>query len=302
MYAKHVVSLAVLTTLTLACGGPVMAEEADSIEALHGGPCPTEPVLISGLRSPESAYFHAPSRSWFLSMRAGDPQLFQGPGWLTRVDQRGRVLDEVFVDGLAYPTGVTGTAQHLFVADLDRIRVVDIRRRAIVDEIPVEGALFINDVELRGQVLYASDSIRGVVYEIRLGRAPEVVASPAFFGPNGLEAWRGKLYVGNTGPFEDFAVESTLLEYDVTTDVARALPGVSGKFDGLVAVGRSLWVTDFRGRLLEVDPTTGVRRDVDLSTYGLVASADLGWDPICKTFGIPDLFAGQLLLLPKRSL
>lgn len=280
-----------------ACDTGVDSSRSSSHPASRG------PIVVSDIAKPESAHWHQESKTWFTSMRAGDPQTFSGPGWLARFDQEGRFMSEIFFDGLVFPAGIAGDEDTLYVADVNRVVAIDIATRTMVEETVIDGAQFLNDVVRADDgTLFISDSFTDSVYRIVPGQQPEILISDAQLdSPNGLtlDEANGVLFIAAIGDFNDFEDEGPLFRYELESARLEVVPGVTGKFDGIVHCGDRLWITDFRGLLVGVDAAGTIVERIDIAAeYGLATTADLGADKNCETLAIPDLLGGKLLLLP----
>jgi len=186
------------------------------------------------------------------------------------------------------------TTTRLYVADINRIHVYDIESAAEVDTLAVETAVFLNDLAFGPDgTLYASDSFGQSVYALAPDSDPVIVVQDNVLDvPNGL-LWRDdRLLVGSIGSFTDFEADAPLHWLDVATGTLDVVPDVRGKFDGLVNVDQGGWMTDFRGQLIWLQDEEA--NPYDLIEYGLMSSADLGYDPGDSTLVVPDLIGNQL--------
>ena len=71
----------------------------------------------------------------------------------------GKIINVDWVTGLDAPKGLGIFKNNLYAADIDQVRVIDISKGVIVQNIPVEGATGLNDITVdQNGVVYVSDS------------------------------------------------------------------------------------------------------------------------------------------------
>lgn len=264
--------------------------------------------VMGGFSQPESAHFHAPTQTWFVSNIAGESGDKDGDGWITTLDRDGNVVDEQWLAGLDSPAGVSSTPTLLVVADVDVVRVIDIESKNMTS-IAVDDAGFLNDVfVVDDRTAYVSDTLKHVVYQVDLSTltATAVVDDEALDGPNGLLVVDGVLWVGSIGSMTDFLDEAPLfaIPLDVITagdvDVdAHRVGTLQGKFDGVELVDGEIWVSDFRGRIHRVDAEANdgdgaLVEEVWLHGAGALSSADFGIDDERGMLLVPDLLGGNV--------
>ena len=78
-------------------------------------------TVSTGLASPESAYYHQPSNSIFVSNINGPILEKDGNGYLTRIAQGGKVIGERWATGLNAPKGIRSIGNTIWVADIDEV-------------------------------------------------------------------------------------------------------------------------------------------------------------------------------------
>src|SRR5512147_1343135 len=183
-----------------------------------------------GFQAPESVFWDAASRTWFVSNVVGKENEKDGRGWISRLDASGRIRKARWVEGLDSPHGLRVHAGTLYAADVDRIVVIDVAKARIRERIPAPGAKFLNDVAVgpSGDV-YVSDTLGDAIY--RCTTSCEVfVKSDALEGPNGLLVDGNRLIVATWGAISDpitFAtkVPGRLLAVDRRTKEITPLGG-----------------------------------------------------------------------------
>jgi hypothetical protein len=263
----------------------------------------TVTATLTGFEAPESAFWDAGSRSWYVSNVAGAPNDKDGKGWISRIDADGKLVKDVWVDGFNAPKGLRASGNLLFVADLDELAVVDIAKAQVSERLKAPGAQFLNDVEIGpGGQVFVSDMMTNTIYQCAPGKDCQVfLKSDALEFPNGLLLDGGKLVVAAWGVIVDPATFGTrtpgrLLEVDLKTKAVKPLGDGKpmGNLDGIEKDGGDYLVTDWvAGKLMRITRKGAVTVLKD----GLKNAADLGYDPKTRRALLPDMGADTVLVL-----
>jgi len=201
---RWVAFISVTLPALLAAGGPVGAFE------------------VQGLASPDSFIVDRRTGGYFISNINGDPAARDDNGFITKLDETGRVIALKFIDGskgapLHAPKGLAIVGDFLFVTDIDHVKGYDKatgRLQFDLDLTPI-GATFLDDLTRDAQgTLYVSDRESNFIAKIEPMRryAVSVLAKgPQLGRPNGLAvnpltqrlvmvSWEGGVYeVGPAG-------------------------------------------------------------------------------------------------------
>ncbi len=158
--------------------------------------------LTDGFAAPESAYYDRRSGSIFVSSINGQILEKDGNGFISRLTPDGRIVSARWVTGLNAPKGLRSVDDTLWVADIDEVVAVDIRRGVITSRVRVEGAQFLNDLATDADgTVYVSDSAQSRIYMVKDGRSSVFVEGADIVEqPNGLLVDRGRLVLGTIGP------------------------------------------------------------------------------------------------------
>jgi sugar lactone lactonase YvrE len=270
-------------------------------------------LVVAGFEAPESAYWSPEHESWFVSNYGGagfDGGQRDGDGFLSRLAPDGTVLDRHWLDGFDAPNGIRGWRGRLLVADVGRLVVIDVHTQAIVRELVVPGALFLNDVAVdpRTGDAYISDTGTDTIWRLRagsddqrsrerqLGSGPleQYLQTSALEGPNGLLVDGSRLVVGTVGPGLDLSTFQTrepgrVLTVHLRTGAIRPYgnTGRIGAIDGIEEDRGGYLVSDVAtGRVLRVTATNVTT----LLELGQGQAADIGYDAHRRHLGIPALF------------
>jgi sugar lactone lactonase YvrE len=276
---------------------PVLAQ------APEGGAPPAAPTwtLTTGFRAPESAYHDPASGHVFVSSINGQILEKDGNGYISRLSPDGEMLEEMWVTGLDAPKGMRSTGGTLWVSDIDRVVSIDIASATITARVPVEGAVFLNDLATAPDgTVYVSDSSQSRIYMVRDGRSSVFVEGAEFVEQaNGLLVDGSRLVLGTIGPaalagrggrgrVRGAPAGGHLFAFDLATRERTQLTTEPvGGIDGIEPDGRGgLLVTDVFGRrLLHVAPSGQVRTLVQFDGGG----ADFGYVPSRRLAIVPFL-------------
>ncbi len=116
--------------------------------SIKSAPMLEELWRVDGLANPESAVYDPSSGLIYVSNINGDPLAKDGNGSIAVVSAEGELLEPLITKGLNGPKGLALFDNKLFIADIDRLVVVDIVDRVIKEALPVDDVGFLNDVEL----------------------------------------------------------------------------------------------------------------------------------------------------------
>ena len=252
--------------------------------------CQNPPAVVGGFQSPESVFFDTDTSTWYVTNQGGQGA---GDGFVSKLDAVGNVVELNFATGLDNPRGSRAVNGKLYVADDNGVFVIDLLEGLILDEIDpgVVVDSFLNDVAVdpaSGDV-FVSDSGTGIIHRLAGGVTPSVFLQDAQFDfPNGLLFENGTLFITNFG-------DGKLFSFNPAADPALSVivNGGLGQPDGIERDGTNLLVTDFGGRLLNVDANGAITVLFDGSAI-FDAAADLAFDPARRVAAVPELFGTEV--------
>ncbi len=237
----------------------------------------------SGFQQPESALFDAANNRIIVSNIVGNPGEADGNGYLSLLSPDGKIISQHWTDGMDAPKGSAISGGKLYVADIAKIRVVDLASGKLVSTIDVPGAVFLNDVtaDSSGKV-YVTDMLADAIYRIDGDRPELFVKDAVLASPNGIFAEGGRLIVASWGKginVTDFSTAEPggLLSVDLASKAITPLPGAQNfaDLDGVVAIGDSIYATAYMTGTLYRYKVGGVPEVVAQFKPG---SADIGTD------------------------
>ena len=236
----------------------------------------------TGLEQPESALFDAANNRIIVSNIVGNPGDADGNGYLTVLSTDGKTVTQHWTDGMDAPKGMAISGGKLYVADITKVRVVDLASGKLVTSIAVPNAVFLNDMtsDAAGKV-YVTDMLADAIYRID-GDRPELLVRDAMLAaPNGIFADGDRLIVASWGkgikPDFSTAEPGGLLSVDLASKVVSPLPGAQkfADLDGGVAIADTIYATAYMTGTLDRYKAGGRPEAVADFKPG---SADIGTD------------------------
>ena len=262
-------------------------------------------LQVKGLQSPQSFVADSAGDQYFISNINGDPEVKDNNGFITKLDQNGKVVKQRFIRGgedgivLHAPKGMAIVKGILYVADLDAVRGFDTKTGRAIHTISFtrhQGsteATSLADVAHDGDgILYASDTQDNTIYRIDTRRQHAIsvlVRDASLAGPRGLAVHprSGRLIVVSWD-------KGKILEVDAkgTITVLVSNSFFSSRFHNLDGVDFDKWgnmyVSDFTaGKVWRMRPD---RRFHVIAEY-LHTPADIGVDREKHLILVPYLYA-----------
>ena len=251
-------------------------------------PAPVPAVKFTGFATPESVLYDEARDRYLVSNINGKPVDVDNNGFISELSPDGKVTNLKWIEGgqkkvtLNAPKGLAIVKDVLYVADLDTVRMFDVKTGAPKGEIKLPGATFANDVAASedGAKIYVSDSglkMEGgdfkptgtdAVWVIEKGKAKTFAKGAELTRPNGMLVDGKTVIVVPFGSNEIYRLD----EKGARTDATK-LP--KGGFDGIVKVGDSLLVSSWEGSAIFKGKLGGTFVPV---FEQLKAPADIGWD------------------------
>lgn len=205
-------------------------------------------------------------------------------GFISVINTDGTIRDMRWVEGdLHAPKGMAIVGGKLYVTDIDEVKVIDIASAAIEKTIPVEGAVFLNDVATDGQQVYFSDTRAGNIYALATDGSYTIISEND--GVNGLECHDGHLYALDGEGLKKFSKDGNYTPEVINTEVTGG--------DGLVILNDSTFVASrWHGEIFFIrgDETT-----VLLDTQAEKSNtADIGFVPSQNLVIVPTFLKNEV--------
>lgn len=238
------------------------------------------------LKVPESVLFDAKDHLLYVSNIDGkDPGAKDGVGSVGKVGLDGKIIKVDWVTGLNSPKGLGMYGDMLYVADVDQVAVIDSKKAAIVQKIPVPGAVFLNDITVdKNGVVYVSDTRNNKVYRIEKGKVTTYLENMT--GANGVLADGDNLYVLCSG---------TLYKAGKDKKLTKVADGMENSTDGLEhADSKDFIVTAWAGSIWYVKADGSKEHLLDTQALK-INSADIGYDPKNRIVYVPTFWRNSIV-------
>ena len=255
-------------------------------------PFVAEAAQIEGLQAPHGFVADPFGESYFISNVNGEPDARDNNGFITKIDQNGKISHLHFIQGgrdgviLHAPKGMAIVEDMLYVVDIDTLRGFDKEtgKSAVTISFTTvkrnAQAVSLIDVASDGSgILYVSDTAANTVYRVEAGKPFTVTVlatDSALAGPSGL-AWNVKTrkliaVSWNKGKIMEIAPNGTITELVSNSFFSSRFSNLSGvDFDEF----GSMYVSDFTaGKVWRIRP----EMKFEVIAEYLQAPADLSID------------------------
>jgi len=268
---KHLIAASFILTTTL-----VNAQEHQLVKKWE-----TDTLL----KVPESALYDAENKIIYVTNIDGQPWEKDNKGSVGKVGLDGKIITVDWVTGFNAPKGMGLYKNNLYVADVDKVGIIDIKKGQLIQTIPVTGAEGLNDltVDKKG-VVYVSDSKTKKIHRIENGQVTTWLEN--LKGPNGVLIHDDNLYILDAGGL-----------YKVEKDKAltKLADGMEASTDGLEHVaGKDYLVSCWIGTVYYVkgDGTKQLLLDTREQKSN---TADIGYDPKNRIVYVPTFFKNKIV-------
>lgn len=232
-------------------------------------------VTDSVFATPESVLPDLKEKILYVS-NIGDMQK-EGMGSIGKLGLDGKVIEMHWVKGLNAPKGSGMYKGLLYVAEPTAVAVIDIAKAAVTKRIPVEGAVFLNDITIDPNgVVYVSDSRANRIHRIEKDK-PSVFLEDTK-GVNGLLAVQRDLYI---------LADGKLMKADQKKQLSTITEGIEGGADGLVMVGKNEFVASGWAGVIYYINSKGEKQVLLDTREAKSNTADIGFDPATRTIYVP---------------
>ncbi|NUQ78643.1 MAG: hypothetical protein HUU21_34375, partial [Polyangiaceae bacterium] len=267
---------------------------------MGGGSASYELTVVKGFTAPESCFWDAANKRWYVSNMAPPASMDittpDGEGWISRLDEKGAILEEKWVSGFDTPAGLRMHGDKLYVANITKVHGIDIAAGMVVETYNFPAALLLNDpaVDEATGIFYVSDTFGNALYTFKagmIGSEDVFLTSPELAGPNGVLIDGGKVLVASLVDFNP-ANMGPFLSIDIATKAITPIGNLKGKWDGLEKDGAEHFLLGDNptGQIFRVklDGTSELMFDIG-KDHGFAPAADFGYDPVGKVLCVPNL-------------
>ena len=241
------------------------------------------------VQTPESVLFNAQDSILYVSCIGGVPPTAKdGDGFISKLSPTdGSIVELKWVTGLNAPKGMGLLDGKLYVTDIDVIAEIDIATGKILNKFPVEGAKFLNDIDVSDEgEIYFSDMGTQKIHILKDGVVSTFVESEEFDGPNGISIKGDKLMLSTSGSGNFFEIDRGDAGYKIVTDSIFGGDGVEQSDDDYL-------VSSWNGELYLV--TADGEKSKLLDTKGIANTADIEFVAETNTIFVPTFFGNQVV-------
>jgi len=243
------------------------------------------------MRTPESVLYD-PSRDVLYVANMNRTEEGDDTGYISKLSTDGKVIDLHWITELNEPRGMGLYDGFLFATDMDRLLVIDVDKGEVKQMVPVEGAVFLNDLAITEDgKIYFSDSRANKVQTYHEGEVADWI--PELEGPNGLYNEDDHMIVGAQGPGEVRRVDKETGEYEVMATGIRA--------DGIeyTGIGNYYIISEWSGRIHVIGNDT-IQTLLDTEEQE-INTADLGYHIKNKVVYVPTFFDNRIVAYKLES-
>jgi hypothetical protein len=240
----------------------------------------------SSFKVPESVLYDPDHGILYVANIDGkDPWGKDGAGSIGKMDTKGNILEAEWITGFNGPKGMGLYRHTLYVADIDRVVVVDLHQGKIISSIEVPGSRALNDITIDATgVIYVSDSRGRKVYRIKDG-VPAVFLD-SLKGPNGLLMRGNDLYVLDQGGMYKMNADKTL---SLITD------GMEGGTDGIENISGDDFIVSCWAGVIWYVKADGTKEKLLDTREQKINTADIGIDAATKTIYVPTFWKNTVV-------
>ena len=285
--SKSDASNAATSSSSVAAKAPVSSANPAIAPSVAGPKGPKPLFHTTGFQSPESVLYDDVNDRYLVSNINGTPFDVDNNGYITAVGTDGTIATEKWIEGgknkvtLNAPKGSAIDSGVLYVADIDTVRMFDLKTGEPKGNIKIPGATFLNDVAVNpmDNKIYVSDSGlkasppgqtgSDAVFVIEKGKVRPLVKDAQKLGrPNGLG-------LGPTGVWVVTYGSGELYRLDDKGQQQNSIKLPMGQLDGLVVYGETLFISSWDANVIYQGKTTG---PFTVAFSNVKSPGDIGFD------------------------
>jgi len=223
------------------------------------------------------------------NMGAVPPDAKDGDGTLSILGTDGKVITQNWVTGLNAPKGANMYNGKLYVADIDEVVKIDIETGSIEKRIKIEGAKFLNDLDIDAEgTVYVTDTRDNKIHKITNDKVT-VWKTFTDFNPNGVFVENNRILAVAYGKGDLIAIDKE------TKKETLLATGIKGG-DGIVSISEGYIVSTWAGEVyFAAKDLNGEAATKILDTKAAkINAADISIIPDKNMLLIPTFFANTV--------
>ncbi len=200
------------------------------------------------LTTSESVCYYDKNGELFVSCINGNPLDKDGKGFIAKLSLTGDIIMHKWIVKLNAPKGMGIHDGFLYVTDIDRVVKISIADEKIVEEYPVDDAIFLNDITVDHEGnIYTTDMKTKQIHRIHKNNIELYFTDDLIISPNGLAFEDGKLLIGTKNGIYSLETKNKQLTHLVKN---------TGSIDGLEPDGHGNYIiSDWSGKVQIVSPS-----------------------------------------------
>ena len=239
---------------TTACSSPTTSTQKDLL---------TIDWVLNGLDSPESVLPSENGDFFYVSNVNGEGAEKNNKGYISRVSIDGKIIERSWASELNAPKGMALSNGTLYVADIDRLVLIDVATAQIVSSVEVPGAKFLNDVVSSPMGILISDSANKRIYKYSAGEIHIWLEDERLSGVNGLLAEEDRLIITTMDSGSLFT-----LGWDAD-NVSMLATGMKNADGVTVLANGSFLVSSWPGELYYIEKNSHPKILLDTKSQGI---------------------------------
>jgi hypothetical protein len=237
------------------------------------------------LRTPESVLYDEVRDVIYVSNINNNPGEKDHNGFISRLSTSGEILDLEWIKGLSGPKGMGVYGNFLYVTDITDLVIIDLDEAKILQSIPVEGAVFLNDISIdMTGLVYFTDSQTGKIYKYSGGKVNEWISGVN--NANGLYCEESRILLAT----------SSFNSVDPATGAITMLTDSIGHGDGIEFTGIPGYylVSDWTGEVFLINPDYS-KKSILQTREHKKNTADIGFIKKDKILLVPTFFDNRVV-------
>ena len=199
----------------------------------------TDKVLLK----PESVIYNPADGYMYVANINGEDAGLDSNGFISQLTTEGKIKKLHWSTGLDSPKGMGIYNNKLYVADVNKVSIIDLISGKVDTTIAVPHSIFLNDISISDEGdVYISDSHNTKIYLLKESKVTTWYDEPTFQLPNGLLVQGNQLIVADMDAGKLFSMDRATKELK---EVAKGLP----KCDGINAIGNEYLVSCWPGEI-----------------------------------------------------
>jgi len=236
------------------------------------------------LKTPESVLYYQKGQYLFVSNINGKANEKDGNGSIGKVGLDGNIINVNWVSGLNAPKGLGIYKNLLYVADINEVVVIDIKKGAIIDKIVVDSAVFLNDIAIdKKGIVYVSDTRAYKVHKINNKKVSLFLNKLS--GPNGLFCNDNTVFILDKG---------SLLKVE-NQNIIKLADGMDPSTDGIEMINEDEFVVSSWAGIVYYIKKDGNKQTLFDNRDKKINSADIGYNPKLKVVYVPTFYGNKVV-------